>query len=58
MNITMKDKSVIHVEIPSDLKKDFSRVCLELDQKQNQRIEILIRQDVIDNKYLLNRKDR
>jgi hypothetical protein len=26
--------------------------------KQNQRIEILIRQDVIDNKYLLNRKDR
>lgn len=51
-------KSVIHVEIPSDLKKDFSRVCLELDQKQNQRIEILIRQDVIDNKYLLNRKDR
>lgn len=48
-------KSVLHVEIPSDLKKDFARVCLELDQKQTQRIEILIRQDVIDNKYLLKK---
>jgi hypothetical protein len=50
-----KDKSVIHVEIPAELKKDFSRVCLELDQKQNQRVEILIRQDVINNQYLLKK---
>jgi hypothetical protein len=45
-------KSVLHVEIPSDLKKDFARICLETDMKQNQRIEILIRQDVKDHAYL------
>jgi hypothetical protein len=45
-------KSVLHVEIPADLKKDFARICLETDMKQNQRIEILIRQDVKDHAYL------
>jgi len=48
-------KSVLHVEIPADLKKDFTRVCLEMDQKQCQRIEILIRQDVLDHKYLMKK---
>jgi hypothetical protein len=54
--IAMTDKkSVLHVEIPADLKKDFARICLEADMKQNQRIEILIRQDVIDHRYLIKK---
>ena len=49
----MRDKSVIHVEIPAELKKAFTHICLEMDQRQCQRIEMLIRQDVIDHKYLI-----
>jgi len=48
-------KSVLHVEIPAELKKDFARICLEMDQKQNQRIEMLIRQDVLDHRYLIKK---
>jgi len=48
-------KSVLHVEIPADLKKQFVHVCVEMDMSQSARIEILIRQDVLDHKYLMKK---
>jgi len=46
-------KSVLHVEIPAELKKDFDHILIEVCMSQKQRIEMLIRQDVLDHKYLI-----